>query len=47
MSKLLELIHGRKIKQNKSEVYCRFAKQNDHRNIFYVVLNGIAMPVAY
>lgn len=55
MSKLFKLIHRRKntsntdfisIKQRLTEVYNRFAEQNGHCNVFYVVLNGIAMPVA-
>ncbi len=55
MSKLFELIHRRKnasntdfisTKEKLIEAYSRFAEQNERYNVFYVVLNGIAMPVA-
>lgn len=55
MSKLMKLIHGsnRTSKSNfinnrerVAEAYERFAAQRSNRNIFYVVLNGIAMPIA-
>ncbi len=56
MSKLMKLIHGSKNAPKTSfinnmeafaEAYDRFARQNSSRNIFYVVLNGIAMPIAF
>lgn len=54
MSKLLKLIHGsNRTKDNfvnnremVAEAYERFAAQRSNRNIFYVVLNRIAMPIA-
>lgn len=55
MSKLMKFIHGsnRTSKSNFinnreriAEAYERFAAHHSNRNIFYVVLNGIAMPIA-
>lgn len=55
MNKLLELIHGSKYTPKDSfinnqdgfaEAYERFASQRSNGNIFYIVLNGIAMPIA-
>ena len=48
MNKIFESIHGSK-KADKAEVdvaFERFAKQTQDRNVFYVVVNGIAMPLA-
>lgn len=54
MGKLFKLIHCRSnasnadfisTKERMAEVYDRFVTQNVHRSIFYVALNGIAMPV--
>ena len=56
MSKLSKLIHGsnRAPKRNFfnskiafAEAYDRFARHNSKRNLFYVVLNGVAMPIAF
>ena len=55
MGKLMKLIHGsnRTSKGNfinnremVAGAYKRFAAQLSNRYIFYVVLNGIAMPIA-
>lgn len=48
MNKIFKSIHGSN-KTDKTAVdmaFDRFAKQTQNRNIFYIVLNGIAMPVA-
>lgn len=54
MGKLMQVIHGsnrtskRSFINNKeafAEAYDRFATQRENRNIFYVVLNGVAMPI--
>lgn len=54
MSKLMKLIHGSNRTSKRSfinnqertaEAYERFATQRANRHIFYVVLNGVAMPI--
>ena len=54
MNKQTKLIHGSKQMENYgyihrkkdfAEAYDRFARQNSSRNIFYVTLNGVAMPI--
>jgi len=54
MGKLMQVIHGSNRTSKHSfinnreitaEAYERFATQRENRNIFYVVLNGVAMPI--
>lgn len=48
MNRIIKSIHGSK-KVDKTAIdmaFDRFVKQTQNRNIFYIVLNGIAMPVA-
>lgn len=51
MNKMFKSIHGSKKstsdKVATSNTFDRFLRQNQNRNIFYFVLNGIAMPLAY